>query len=88
MSYAESAALATDAEFMARTNACVTTEAAPQTSPFAQMIMTSWGYGATIFMPYLIASPGFDKPSAEITDGDLLAAVQANWAKAEAAAGG
>jgi len=86
MSYADAAALATDADFMARVNACVTTEAAPQTTPFAQQIMASWGWGATVFMPWLIASPGFDKPQAEITDGDILAAVQANWARAEAAA--
>lgn len=87
MSYADAAALASDPDFIGRVNACVTTEASAKESQFAQTIMSSWGWGATVFMPYLIASPGFDKPSSEITDGDLLAAVQANWDRAEASAG-
>jgi len=83
MAYADSAALASDPEFIGRVNACVTTEAAPKQTPFAEQIMTSWGWGGTVFMPFLVASPGFDKPGDQITDGDLLSAVQANWARAE-----
>lgn len=79
MSYTDSAALASDPEFIGRVNACVTTEASPKTDGFSQRIMVSWGWGATAFMPFLVSSPGFDKPQAEITDGDLLSAVQANW---------
>lgn len=87
MSYADRAALVTDPEFIGRLNACVTNEAMPLAQagdPFGQRLMTSWGWGGTIFMPWVSSAPGFDVPQDQITDGMLLSAVQAAWATVEA----
>lgn len=83
MSYTDGAALASDPTWIGRVNACVTTEAIGMSTPFADRLMSSWGWGASIFMPFLVASPGFDKAQDQITDGDLLAAVQAHWSRVE-----
>lgn len=88
MPYADRAALVTDPDFIGRVNACVTNEAMPkaQATPpdgFAQRLMTSWGWGGTIFMPWISSAPGFDVAQDQITDGMLLAAVQASWAIVE-----
>lgn len=88
MSYQDRAALVTDPVFIGRLNACVTNEAMPKAvttspDPFSQRLMTAWGWGGTIFMPWVSSAPGFDVPQAEITDGMLLSAVQASWAQVE-----
>lgn len=87
MAYADRAALVTDPEFIGRLNACVTNEAMPKAQAgdgFGERLMTSWGWGGTIFMPWISSAPGFDVPQDQVTDGMLLSAVQASWATVEA----
>lgn len=83
MSYEDRAALVSDPTFIGRLNSCVSNEALNMTTEFADRILSAWGYGANVFAPLVTAAPGFDVPQAEITDGMLLSAVQANWARAE-----
>ncbi len=87
MPYQDRAALVTDPVFIGRLNACVTNEALPMAQagdPFGQRLMTAWGWGGTIFMPWVSSAPGFDVAGADITDGMLLSAVQASWAEVQA----
>ena len=86
MSYDVRAALVNDAAFVGRLNACTANEALARTGPFPDRILAAWGYGAQAFMGVVVSSPGFDKPQEQITDGDLLSAVQANWGRAESIA--
>ena len=80
MSYIDRANLVADADFMGRLNACVANEAVGKPAdPFVNQILRAWGWGGQAFAPVIISLPGFDKPQAEITDGDLLAGVQASW---------
>ena len=83
MAYADRAALITDQDFMGRLNACVANEAAGKPADgFTDQILRAWGYGGQAFGALVISLPGFDRPQAEITDGDLLSGVQASWARA------
>jgi len=86
MGYADRAALTSDQGFIGRLNACTANEAIGITSEFADRILAMWGYGASAFMGLVVSSPGFDRPQELITDGDLLSAVQAHWARAESIA--
>lgn len=82
MPYADRATLATDPAFIGRLNACVTNEAMPKAQAgdaFSERLMSSYGWGATIFMPWVSSAPGFDIDQENITDGMLLSAVQASW---------
>lgn len=88
MAYADRAALITDPAFMGRLNACVANEAAGKpASPFTDQILRAWGYGGQAFGTLVISLPGFDRPESEITDGDILAGVQAVWDRAETLSG-
>ena len=86
MSYAIQSMLNSDQTFMARIQAAITTEARGKVDadPLASAIMASPPRGASMFMPWISSAPGFaDKYQSEgqtgITDGDILAAVQAEW---------
>jgi hypothetical protein len=86
MTLADTAALATDQEYLARLAACVTTEALGKPSdPFVdQLIRNGPQYGAVIFGPTVASAPGFGDAYATggqeaVTDGMLLSAVQASW---------
>lgn len=86
MSYADRAALVSDPAFVGRLNACVTNEALPKAQandPFSERLMTSYGWGATIFMPWISSAPGFDVGQELITDNMILSAVQAFWDEVE-----
>jgi hypothetical protein len=88
MAYTDRAALKIDAEFRGRLDACVLNEAIakPAGNAFADSILTRPGYGEQAFMPYVMSAPGFDKPQEEITDPEILSAVQANWSRVETGA--
>jgi hypothetical protein len=88
MPYTDRAALKIDAEFRGRLDACVLNEAIakPAGDAFADSILTRPGYGEQAFMPYIMSAPGFDVAQDLITDGMILAAVQANWSRVEAGA--
>ena len=86
MPYEDRATLVTDPVFIGRLNACVTNEAMPNAQAGDQLgerLMTSWGWGGTIFMPWVSSAPGFDVEQSTITDGMLLSAVQASWSQVE-----
>lgn len=93
MSYADQSALSSDPEFNRRTTAALTTEGrAKPADPLGAMIMRSPQQGVSAFMPWLSSAPGFaDKYGSggqqAISDGDILAAVQANWADVAAVQG-
>jgi hypothetical protein len=86
MSYEARSDLIADPTFTGRLNACAANEALAKTGDFADRILAAWGYGAQAFQTLVVSSPGFDKPQDEVTDGDLLSAVQATWDRAEAIA--
>lgn len=86
MSYQDRSALVSDSTFTARLNACVANEALGKSGDFADRILLAWGWGGQQFLGSVVSSPGFDRPQEQITDGDLLSAVQANWARVEEAA--
>src|SRR5512144_30759 len=86
MSYASSAALAADPEYLARLSFCVLGEATVKPSaPFTdQLIVNGPPFAATVFGPSIATAPGFGEMyetggQAAISDGDLLSAVQASW---------
>lgn len=86
MSYADEYSLGTDPEFAHRLTAAVTDESRAQISdPLAAYIMRAPEAGAALFMPFVSTAPGFAGKYASggqvmIADGEILAAVQANWA--------
>jgi hypothetical protein len=90
MSFLDQAHLAQDSVFAERLGAGLTKEAKPKGSTdLAALVMRSPAEGARVFMPFIASSPTFDTMYAEggqeaITDGDLLAAMQANWDLVEA----
>lgn len=94
MSYAASAALFQDQEFIGRLSACLCTEAqAKPTEDISQLILSDTVSGTWRFMPYITTAPGFaDAYEAggqeSITDGMLLAAVQSVWSSVAASTGG
>ena len=87
MGYSDTAALANDAEFSARLVACVTTEAIGKPGdPLADRVLANAAYIPGAFLPMVASAPGFDAKYATggqeaVTDGDLLSAVQASWAR-------
>jgi len=86
MTYQDQANLATDPNFERRLAAALTTESRSKvTDPLAALIMRIPTQGMLAFMPFISSAPGFaDKYAsggqANITDGDLLSAIQAEWA--------
>lgn len=90
MGYQDTANLATDNDFRARLAACLSGEAMGKVGDgLADLILKNPSSAANMFMPLVSASPGFgDKYAAggqdQITDGDLLSSVQANWARVAA----
>lgn len=84
MAYADRAALKTDPDFRGRLDACVLNEAALKPpDPFVDAILSQPNYGMEAFLPLVVSLPGFDRPQSAITDGDLLAGVQAVWARVQ-----
>jgi hypothetical protein len=87
MTYQDSAALAADDQFTARLAACLTTEAAGRPGDqLADTILTGGHTGVSWFMPLIAVAPGLGEKYAaggqeSVTDGDILSAVQANWAR-------
>lgn len=87
MAFQDSANLAQDSNFQARLNSCVVTEAyAKPSDEFVDQILRTTGWGGIAFGPTVSVAPGFGDLYASggqeaITDGDLLAAVQASWDK-------
>lgn len=90
MGYQDVADLATDANFRARLAACLASESVGKTGDgLADLILRNPSSGANMFMPLVSSAPGFGDKYATggqeaVTDGDLLSAVQASWAKVTA----
>lgn len=86
MSYADQYSLGTDPDFTHRLTAAVTDESrAKIADPLAAYIMRAPVAGAALFMPFVSTAPGFGDKYASggqvmIADGEILAAIQANWA--------
>jgi hypothetical protein len=87
MSYSDISALGRDVEFARRLAAGLTVEATPKSGDLlADQILRSPDYGASLFMPLIASAPGFGDKYATggqeaVTDGDLLAAMQASWSR-------
>jgi hypothetical protein len=86
MAYSDIAALQSDADFNSRLAACVIDEALGKpASYFTDLLLrNSPSFASSVFGPTVASAPGFgDKYSTggqvEITDQDLLSAVQASW---------
>ena len=85
MSYADQQALSADGEFHGRLWACLATEGRGKPDdPLSIYFMPDPFRGVQLFIPFVATAPGFDAKYTEggqsaITDGDLLAAVQAAW---------
>ena len=91
MTYADTAALASDYEFLRRLTACCSEQAAifaddprPEYASLAIAIVADAGRSAW-FNWTVAASPGFGADSASVSDAQLLSAVQTNWPKISAA---
>lgn len=86
MSYQSQADLALDQQFNQRLGAALTTESRAQvTDSLGKLIMSFPSQGIAWFMPFISSAPGFADKYAnggqtQITDGDLLSAIQAEWA--------
>jgi hypothetical protein len=88
MSYAAQADLSTDEGFAGRLAAAVTGEAKPLEGLLAEAVLRSPVAGAQMFTPFVASEPGFADAyltggQLAITDGMILSAVQANWARVE-----
>jgi len=87
MTYKDVADLAVDQEYLRRLTAALVSEAAVKADDaLADSIVRNPGGSSRIFGPLVATAPGFgdkfaDGGSESITDGELLAAVQANWDK-------
>lgn len=86
MSYASTAALSEDSDYLDRVAFCALTEAAGRASdPFTDQLITNGPpFAAQVFGPTIATAPGFaDKydlgGQAAILDLELLAAVQGSW---------
>jgi hypothetical protein len=90
MAYQDVANLGLDPDFRLRLMACLTTESVLKVGDaLADLCLRTPASGADMFMPYVSSAPGFgDKYAAggqeSITDGEILAAVQASWPKVAA----
>lgn len=87
MSYVDTASLASDRDFQSRLAAAVQTEATGLTDPLSDLILSkAMLEGAGLFIGPVSCAPGLSDKYANggqesITDGDILAAVQANWVR-------
>lgn len=85
MTFRDTANLARDQVFQERLSAALTTESMGKPDDaLADAILKDPAEGSAMFMPLISSAPGFgDKFAAggqdSITDGDMLAAIQANW---------
>ena len=82
MSYADEYVLGTDPQFTSRLTAAVTDESRSKVDdPLAAYCMRTPSGGAAIFMPFISTAPGFGDAGgqANISDGQILAAIQASW---------
>lgn len=85
MSYTEMADLAADAQFKRRLGMCLASESTLKVDdPLADSILRGVAWGVDMFMPWIATAPSFaDKYEAggqeNITDADILAAVQSSW---------
>lgn len=86
MAYSDMAALAVDPDFIARLSQCVCEQAQTPGHDDAtgQAALRSPAMASTMFMPFISTAPGFGDAYAtggqeSITDGMVLAAVQAKW---------
>ncbi len=86
MAYANSAALRGDAAFFGRLDACCCEQALTykddgraDIAALAEDVLVKGASG--LFPPFICSQPGFGEvtDSADITDGQILAAVQAVW---------
>jgi hypothetical protein len=91
LSYLDQANLAADEDFGRRLAAAVAQEAKPKPDDdnFANSILRNPAEGGRMFMPFIVAEPGFDTAFANggqlaILDGMILSALQANWSHVEA----
>lgn len=90
MSYLAQAELRVDGPLQARTVACVfeqatiyTDDGRPDIAALADLHLRDSTTVLGVWMPFVAAAPGFadHESSEDITDADLLAAVQADWPK-------
>jgi hypothetical protein len=88
MTFQNTADLAADEQYQQRLSACLYTEALgkPGDALADQLLSSNAYYGVTIFGPVVASAPGFGDKYATggqeaVTDGDLLSAVQASWAR-------
>ena len=84
MSYADQANLYSDPVFKGRLQAAVLKESRGRPdSAVAEYSLEYPPSGMQMFLPWVTTEPGFDVPEPVITDGMLLAAVQAVWGNVE-----
>lgn len=94
MTYADNAALGQDSLFVFRLGAALGVESLGRSDPLSDTILTqSATASADLFMPAVSSAPGFGDLYAgggqeAISDGDLLAAVQASWERIAASVAG
>lgn len=87
MTYLDQANLADDTTFHRRLTAALAAESAAKAGDLlADMVLKNPGNGANMFMPLIAAAPGFAADFASgsqnaISDGEILSAMQANWAR-------
>ena len=89
MSYQDQADLATDPQFIRRLTSCATEEAKGRADNLAALVLRDPNAGVGCFLPFISTAPGFGDMfaaggSESIGDGDILAAVQANWSAVSA----
>lgn len=91
MSYADQVMLRTDSSLQSRTSVSVfeqatvyTNDGRPDIAALADRHLRDAAGVLMIWMPFIAAAPGFadrTEDTSQITDGDLLAAVQGMWPK-------
>jgi hypothetical protein len=90
MTYLDQANLADDTVFRRRLSAALVSESVLKSGDFvADSVLRSPTNGANMFMPLIAAAPGFGGAYAaggqeSINDNQILAAMQANWARVTA----
>lgn len=85
MSYEDQHAIYEDFTFRGRLEAAVTKESRSRSGDMASAILRYPLTGTELFLPWVTTEPGFDvADQRQITDGMLLAAIQAVWAPVEA----
>jgi hypothetical protein len=84
MTYQDVSNLAQDPAFSSRVAGCLSMEAQGKDDHLAGECLRNPTYGASYFMPWISAAPGFAETFAAggqeaVEDGQILSAVQANW---------